>query len=104
MHAEQTPDARGAHVGYHLIGGGRRQFERSVAWQPELRQRLRRLFFRCATPGYLGTIAAGTALLVAAAVVVRLRRTAGAAPALVVVALLTRGAGQRADDPDRCSG
>ena len=29
--AEQTPDARGAHVGYHLIGGGRRQFEQSIA-------------------------------------------------------------------------
>src|SRR4029077_14505475 len=26
--AEATPDARGAHVGEHLIGNGRRQFER----------------------------------------------------------------------------
>ena len=30
---------------------------------------MRRLFFACATPGYLGTIAAGTALLVAMAVI-----------------------------------
>jgi cyclic beta-1,2-glucan glucanotransferase len=64
----RTPDARESHVGYHLIGPGRRQFERSVAWQPDLTQRVRRLFFACATPGYLGTIAMGTALLVAIAV------------------------------------
>jgi cyclic beta-1,2-glucan synthetase len=64
----RTPEARAAHVGYHLIGGGRRQFEHSVAWQPDLRQRIRRLFFACATPGYLGTIAAGTGALVAMAV------------------------------------
>ena len=59
----RTPDSRESHIGYHLIGPGRRQFERSVAWQPDLTQRVRRLFFACATPGYLGTIAAGTALL-----------------------------------------
>ena len=57
----RTPDSRASHVGYHLIGGGRREFERSVAWQPDLKQRLRRLFFACATPGYLGSIVAGTA-------------------------------------------
>jgi cyclic beta-1,2-glucan synthetase len=64
----RTPDSRASHVGYHLIGGGRRQFERSVAWRPDLRQGVRRLFFAWATPGYLGTIAAGTAALVAIAV------------------------------------
>ena len=63
----RTPEARAAHVGYHLIGRGRRRFERSVAWQPTLTQRLRRLFFAWATPGYLGTIAVGTALLVGTA-------------------------------------
>jgi cyclic beta-1,2-glucan synthetase len=60
----RTPDATAAHVGYHLIGGGRRSFERSVAWRPTLQQRLRRVFFAWATPGYLGTIACGTAVLV----------------------------------------
>ena len=65
--AEQKPDDRGAHVGYYLIGGGRRQFERGIGWSPGFGQRLRRLFFRRATPGYLGTISAGTGLLVAAA-------------------------------------
>jgi cyclic beta-1,2-glucan synthetase len=62
--AEQAPDAREAHVGYYLIGAGRRQFEKSIGWSPVFHQRLRRLFFRHATPGYLGTIALGTALLV----------------------------------------
>ena len=64
----RTPDSIESHVGYHLIGAGRRQFERSVAWQPDVKQRVRRLFFACATPGYLGSITAGTALLVAIAV------------------------------------
>ena len=63
----RTPDARAAHIGYHLIGGGRRQFERSIAWQPSVPQRVRRLFFAFATPGYLGSIALGTALLVGTA-------------------------------------
>ena len=64
----QTPDARGAHVGEHLVGRGRAAFEQSVAWSPDLRERIRRWFFRAATPGYLGTIAAGTSLLVAIAI------------------------------------
>jgi cyclic beta-1,2-glucan synthetase len=64
----RTPDARGAHVGFHLIGGGRREFERSVAWRPTLAQHARRLVFACATPAYLGSIALGTALLVGIAV------------------------------------
>ena len=64
----RTPDDRASHVGYHLIGPGRRSFERSVAWQPDVSHRVRRLFFAWATPIYLGSVAAGTALLVAAAV------------------------------------
>ena len=51
----RTPDDRAAHVGYHLIGAGRRAFERSVAWQPDLGHRVRRLFFAWATPVYLGS-------------------------------------------------
>jgi cyclic beta-1,2-glucan synthetase len=63
-----APDARGGHVGFHLIGAGRREFERSVAWRPTMAQRARRLVFRGATPAYLGSIALGTALLVGVAV------------------------------------
>src|SRR5262249_10939711 len=62
--AELTPDARGAHVGYHLIGRGRSQFEKGVAWAPGVVLRARRLFFRYATPGYLGTLIVGTAALI----------------------------------------
>jgi len=66
--AERTPDARGAHVGYYLIGEGREQFERGIGWDPGLAVRLRRAFYRRATPAYLGTIALGTSALVAMAV------------------------------------
>lgn len=84
----QTPHGRGTHVGYHLIGTGRRAFEQSVDWQPKPRERLRRLFFRCATPGYLGTISLGTATLVAAALsYAHVHGWRGAA--LALVALLT---------------
>jgi cyclic beta-1,2-glucan synthetase len=60
----KDPAARAAHIGYHLIGAGRRDFERSIAWEPGPGQRIRRLFFRYAAPIYLGSIAAGIALLV----------------------------------------
>ncbi|MEX2471160.1 MAG: glucoamylase family protein [Gemmatimonadota bacterium] len=66
--AERSPDERGAHVGYHLIGGGRKAFEESIGWRPGFVAGLRRRFFQYATPGYLGTIALGTAILVAVAV------------------------------------
>ena len=86
--AESSATARETHVGYYLIGTGRRQFERSVDWTPSPAQRLRRWFFRYATPGYLGTIGAGTALLVAAAV--RYASTHGwSGVSLLTVALLT---------------
>ena len=38
--AERSPDAREAHVGYYLIGAGRRQFERGIGWEPGLLVRL----------------------------------------------------------------
>ena len=84
----QTRDGRGMHVGYHLIGSGRRAFEESVDWVPNTKQRLRRLFFRYATPGYLGTIAVGTTALVAGAVLYAQAR-GWHAPALALVAALT---------------
>ncbi|HEU5282663.1 MAG TPA: cyclic beta 1-2 glucan synthetase, partial [Burkholderiales bacterium] len=60
-------DSPMAHVGYHLIGRGRRELERDVAHHPPLRQRLRRLLFDYATPVYLGSVALLTGLGVAAA-------------------------------------
>ena len=65
---ERTPGARSAHVGYHLIGGGRPAFESSIAWMPKFVERVRRNCFKWATAGYLGSIAVGTAALVAVAV------------------------------------
>src|SRR6059036_1196411 len=50
------PDVRAAHVGYHLIGRGRRELESDVAHHLSLRHRLRRVLFRYATPLYLGSI------------------------------------------------
>jgi cyclic beta-1,2-glucan synthetase len=85
--AETTFDAREAHVGYYLIGNGRRQLERSVDWVPGLVQRIRRLFFRYATAGYLGTIGLSTVALVALAVEYAARHGWRGA-ALAVVALV----------------
>ncbi|MEQ1871063.1 MAG: carbohydrate-binding protein, partial [Vicinamibacterales bacterium] len=65
--AERTPAERSAHIGFYLIGGGRHQFEHGIGWSPRLLLRMRRLFFRWATPGYLGTIALCTAALMTAA-------------------------------------
>jgi cyclic beta-1,2-glucan synthetase len=85
--AERTPDARGAHVGYHLIGRGRRAFEASIAWVPKMRQRLRRLFFRSAGPVYVGAVTLGTAALLAAALAYAYRE-GGHGVWLVAIALL----------------
>ncbi|NOT33178.1 MAG: hypothetical protein HOP12_03310 [Candidatus Eisenbacteria bacterium] len=57
-----------AHVGYHLIGGGRRGFEVDVAHAPRLRLRFTRAIFGHATTFYLGTVASLTLLGVALAV------------------------------------
>src|SRR5204863_8744642 len=46
-------DARAAHIGYHLIGGGRRELENDVAHHPRLRQRLKEIVSEYATPIYL---------------------------------------------------
>ena len=86
--AERAPGAREAHVGYYLIGGGRWQFERGIGWKPGTTVRLKRAFFRYATPGYLGTIGLLTAALVAAAVAYG-HAHGSQWPAIGVVVLLT---------------
>src|SRR2546425_3578398 len=60
--------SRAAHVGYHLIGRGRRELETDVAHHPPPSHRLKRLLFAHATPLYLGSIAIFIALGVASAV------------------------------------
>ncbi len=68
--AEQgSPDDRAAHVGYHLIGAGRRKLETDVSYQPTLEGRARRFVSTHATSVYLGSIglATGILLIIAAA-------------------------------------
>jgi cyclic beta-1,2-glucan synthetase len=51
--------------GYYLISAGRLGFERELGFRLTWRRRLLRSYFRTALPGYLGTIAATTALILA---------------------------------------
>jgi cyclic beta-1,2-glucan synthetase len=74
--------ARAAHVGYHLVGKGRRALEADVAWRPNMLQGLRRLLFARAETVYLGAIGVGTCALVAG--VAACARELGAGHATVV--------------------
>jgi len=56
-------DERAHHVGYHLIGKGRRDLEAHLAFRPTLRSALRRSGFRHASGLYLGSLAAITLLV-----------------------------------------
>src|SRR5262249_40276420 len=85
---EAQPEDRSAHVGWHLIGRGRRPLERAVAFRPRPGQRLRRLVFRHATLFYLGSI--GFLVLAAVGAAVSAARGMDAAVAVqVAVGLLT---------------
>ena len=81
--AEKDPKDRAAHVGYHLIGKGRRDLETDVAYHPRLFQRLRRAVFHHSTAAYLGAIAAITAAGVAGAVLYA--RGQGATPGMLAL-------------------
>ncbi len=62
-------NARAAHVGFHLIGKGRRELEADLAWRPGLHKGLRRFAFAHATTVYLGSIALTVAALLYAGLV-----------------------------------
>ena len=65
-HAEGQPDdERGADPGYYLISQGRRDFERELGFRIAWRRWVLRLYVRAAVPGYLGTIAILTAIILA---------------------------------------
>ncbi len=51
--------------GYYLLSQGRVAFEREVGFRVPWRRRLLRLYVRAAVPGYLGTIAILTAIILA---------------------------------------
>jgi len=58
-------DDRATHVGYHLIGKGRRGLEIDVAYRPTLSRRIWRIVFAHVTAVYFGSIGLLTALLAA---------------------------------------
>ncbi|HET9952641.1 MAG TPA: glucoamylase family protein [Candidatus Eisenbacteria bacterium] len=84
---ERRRDDSSDHIGYHLIGPGRRDLEHDVAYVPPLRRRLRRAVFRHCVAVYIGSIALLTAVGVAAAVVYS-RGHGAAGPLLPWIALL----------------
>ncbi|HMI31245.1 MAG TPA: DUF3131 domain-containing protein, partial [Candidatus Limnocylindrales bacterium] len=67
--AEKHPGDPSGHIGYHLIGPGRREFEVDVAYVPRFKQRIRRSIFAHNVVFYLGSISFITASVVAAAMV-----------------------------------
>ena len=84
--ASGSPSDLAAHVGYHLVGGGRRGLEADLAYRPRFRSRIRRLVFAHATLVYLGPIAVLTALLLTASGAYV--RYAGGSPFVLAIALL----------------
>src|SRR6185436_18082633 len=83
---ETGTSERAGHVGYHLIGKGRRALERAVAYRPRLGQHVRRAVFAHATAAYLGLLGVFTAVPVFASAL--LARAAGGSPALQLWAAL----------------
>jgi cyclic beta-1,2-glucan synthetase len=69
---------RTAHVGYHLVDGGRADLEIALAYTPPAATRAARLLRRHAAPLYLGAIGTLTAVVVAAVVAYAGRAGAGA--------------------------
>jgi cyclic beta-1,2-glucan synthetase len=65
---EQRPGDASGHVGFHLIGNGRRALEARVGYRARPLQRVRRLVFRHATAAYLTALSLVTLAVVAAAV------------------------------------
>ena len=90
----EGPSARAAHVGYHLIGPGRRGLEADIAFRPGLAKGLRRFAFAHATAAYLGTIALFTAALAAAGVWYVQHRQGSLAEQIVAALLLALPASQ----------
>ena len=61
----QPREDRRADPGYYLISSGRQAFEHELGFRVPWKSRLLRLYMRSAAASYLGTIALGTALIVA---------------------------------------
>ena len=65
---QQSAQDPSAHVGYHLIGNGRRDLETDVEYRPRFAGRARRFLFRHTTGVYLGSIGLVTGAVLALAV------------------------------------
>ena len=75
-------------AGFRLIGRGRVEFERALGYQAAAPRRLLRAYIAAAAPGYFGTLAVLSGIVVALILVVG--GGSGVAPAsLIVLALLT---------------
>jgi cyclic beta-1,2-glucan synthetase len=57
-------DHRRRDPGFHLIGSGRLEFERVLGYRPSVRRRLLRTYIAAAAPGYFGTLAILSGVLV----------------------------------------
>jgi cyclic beta-1,2-glucan synthetase len=78
-----VPERAEEDPGYYIVAGGRREFERRLGFRVPLRIRFRRAYRAYAIAGYVGTIAALTALLVSGPIV--LTYSAGAASWIVAL-------------------
>jgi cyclic beta-1,2-glucan synthetase len=95
--AEEFPgDLRRRHVGYYLIGPGRREFEIDAAYVPKFRARMRRPIFTHATAFFLGSIALLTAGAMALALRYALLQGASAAECVWIGLLVLIPASQLA--------
>jgi cyclic beta-1,2-glucan synthetase len=85
--ADGAVTEREAHVGYHLLSGGRADLAADVGDRPPARRRLQQFVRRHATGVYLGGLTALTAAMVAGATVYAWQQGAGPVLLLVVAVL-----------------
>ncbi len=91
LRGSQSPTEDGdvdRYLGYHLIRGGRGDFEEELGFRAPVSRWLRRLFIKFATPAYLGIVTIVTGLLVSLLVVYGMQLGVNTA-ALVLLAALS---------------
>jgi cyclic beta-1,2-glucan synthetase len=79
-------DGRQAHIGYYLIDCGRQQLEKAIGYSPKYREAVGRFVLKRGATFYLGSIAALTAIGVAAAIGIAL--VAGGSPFMCLLSAL----------------
>ena len=83
---KNVPDPCSSHVGYYLVGGGRRALETSLGYKPRGAERIRRALTRWPTVSYLLSIALATGGLVV--LLAYLLARAGARPSALAVSVV----------------